>query len=115
MPRTALTVQPAPTGYDTDGSALAWTAADVINKNEFVATGKEMILARNTHATDPYGVTITSVADAYGRTKDIVVAAIAAGVTKMFGPMPLHGWSNAGKIELEATDASVKFAIVRLP
>ena len=116
MPRTALTPIVAVGGYPAAGVTLTWTAADVANLNDFPFTGRELVLIRNSHAVTGYTFTITSAADAMGRTKTITDEAIAAGVTRCIGPMRAKtGWlQTAGKFHLAANNASVLFAIVRL-
>lgn len=115
MPRTDLTKisAPGPTSYT--GTVLTMTAADVANMNQFTAAGKDLLIAHNTGAS-PYTVTVTSVADPYGRTKDISAVSLAAGEYRVFGPLELTGWVQTdGKIYLQASNASVKFGIVALP
>lgn len=115
MPRTTLTTTTAPGSNNYAGVALTMTAADTGNLNEFVASGKDLIVAHNTGASG-YTITVTSVADPYGRTKDISAVSIAAGVYMVFGPMELTGWVQTdGKVYLQANNAAVKFGIVRLP
>lgn len=117
MPRTALTPIVAAGGYPTAGVTLTWTAADASNLNDFPFTGRELILIRNSHAATSYTFTITSIADSMGRSKDITTESIAAGVTRCIGPMRAKsGWlQTGGKFFLAASNASVLFAIVRLP
>ncbi len=116
MARTALTKTVAPGAYAAAGAALTMAAADVANKNSFVANGDDLIVAQNTDAVNPYTVTITSVADPYGRTKDIATESIAAGAIHIFGPYALPGWQQAdGSIYLEASNAAIKFGVIKLP
>lgn len=115
MPRTALTIQNAPGSYDYDGLDLTLAAMDVTNKNDFPATGRELVIVKNDHATLSKQVTISSVADSLGRTKDIVKS-IAVGAFAMFGPILQAGFLQAdGKIYLEGDDALLKVAVIRLP
>ena len=98
------------------GSAdLIETAADATNKNQFTASGNDLVIAHNTGAS-PYTVTISSVNDDEGRTGDITAYSVAAGAIAFFGPFKRHGWAQTnGMIYLEASNASVKFAVVALP
>lgn len=113
--RTALTVTAAGGGYNYAGIAVTMTAADASNKNSFIATGKELVIAQNTDASS-HTVTITSATDERGRTKDISAETIAAGAIRIYGPFPLAGWDQGGGIiYLEANDATVKFGVVKLP
>lgn len=116
MPRTTLTKTVAPGRYAAAGAALTMTAADVTNKNQFVAKGSDLVVAHNTHATVPQTVTINSVNDPYGRKGDITAYSIPAGGYAVFGPFLPLGWRNPdGYIYLEASTADVKFGVVELP
>lgn len=115
MPRTSLTKSTAPGGYTHAGVALTMTAADVGNLNQFTASGNDLVIAHNT-GLSTRTITITSVADAYGRTKDIATENITAGEYKIYGPFPVAGWQQTdGKVYLQASNAEVKFGIVQLP
>lgn len=115
--RTALSVQSKPGLYGTIGAGalgLAFTAADTTNKNEFVGSGREMIVARNVGAS-PYTVTISSAPDVLGRVKDVGPYSIPANGVAVFGPVPLHGFAQTSrKIYLEGSNASIEFAVVRV-
>jgi hypothetical protein len=114
MPRTVLTKTTAPGSTNYTGTALTMTAADTSNLNEFVAAGKDLIVAHNTGASS-YTITVTSAADPYGRTKDISTVSIAAGAYMVFGPLELTGWQQGdGRIYLQASNAAVKFGVVSL-
>lgn len=114
MPRTDLTKITAPGSIQYTGTVLTMTAADVANMNQFTASGKDLIIAHNTGAS-PYTVTVTSIADPYGRTKDIAAQSLAAGEYRVFGPMETVGWTQTdGKIYLQASNASVKFGVIAL-
>lgn len=114
MPRTTLTKTTALGSYNHAGVVLTMTAADVGNGNQFVANGKDLLVIHNTAGSD-YTFTVTSTADAYGRTKDITTETIAAGAYKIVGPLELTGWIQTdGKIYLAASNAGVKFGIVAL-
>ena len=117
MARTALTKTTAPGGYGASlaGANLTLAAADISNLNSFVANGNDLVIAQNT-GVSAYTVTITSAPDAYGRTGDIATESLAAGEIHIFGPFPLPGWQQTdGSIYLQASNAAVKFGIVKLP
>lgn len=115
MARTTLTRSTAPGSYGAAGAAVTFTAADVANKNQFTATGRELVIARNSGAS-AYTITITSAPDPYGRTGHITAESIAAGETKVFGPFKRSGWQQTdGFFYLEASNAAVLFGIVVLP
>lgn len=115
MARADLTVTTVPNPYAAAGVAIAMTAADASNKNQFPLTGKEIVIAWNSGATGRT-ITITSVDDTYGRTKDIAAEAIAAGAIRVYGAgLATIGWQQTdGKLYLEANHAEVKFGILRI-
>jgi hypothetical protein len=117
MARATLVKSVAPGPWPTDGVVLTETAANVADKNQFVNTGKELLIARNTDPADPYTVTINSTANRYGRTGDITGDSLAAGVVHIYGPFAVDGWNQAGTsyIYLEASNAAITFAVVTLP
>lgn len=114
MPRTEVTVL-TPTGsYSNVGRAVAFTAADVVNKNCARASGNDLILVRNTHETDAKAVTITSQADSFNRTRDITES-LAAGTQRMYGPFKFVGWRDtSGFLNFEGASADVEFAVIEL-
>lgn len=115
MARAALTATAVPNPYAATGTLIAWGAADTSNKNQIVLTGRELVIAWNSGATSRT-VTVTSVADRYGRTKDIAAQAIAPGehIVYACGLSP-EGWQQAdGNLYLEATHAEVKFGVLKL-
>jgi hypothetical protein len=115
MPRTALTPITGVLTNPTAGVTLTFTAADTSNGNKVALTGKELILVQNSGAS-AYTVTVTSAPDSLGRTKDIVAESIAAGVIKAFGVPQVEGWRQTdGTLSLDANNAAIKFAVIRLP
>jgi hypothetical protein len=116
MPRQTLTKTTAPGGYAAAGVTVTMTAAIVADKEQFVATGKELVIAHNTNV-GAQTVTITSAADETGRTKDITTDSLAAGAIRVYGPFPLPGWVQAGTqyIYLQAGHADIKFGVIVLP
>ena len=117
MPRQAHTPVSLPGPWATAGEALTMTAADVANKEQVAASGKEIVIAHNSGAA-PHAVTITSKAHApSGRTGDITTEAIAAGEIRVYGgPFPTNGWRQTdGQLYFEADSAEVKFGVIRLP
>lgn len=111
--RTLLTKTTGPGRYSTTGAAVTMVAADTANKNRFVATGNDIIIAHNTGDT-PATVTINSAPDPYGRTGDVAAQSLAAGEIRVFYPA-LLGWVQpSGHIHLEASAADVKFGVISL-
>lgn len=112
MARTTI----APVQADSDGAVLLTeTAADTVNFNQAVHTGKEIILARNTNVA-AQTVTITSAPDALGRIGHITADSVGIGATKIYGPFPTHGWRQVdGFLYFQASNAQVLFTVIRLP
>lgn len=100
--------------YGAGEADLNLQAADITDKNQFKCTGKDIVIAQNTDV-GAQTVTITSYADPYGRTKDITAYSLAADDVAIFGPFGTTGWMQAdGYVYLEASAATVKFAVVAL-
>lgn len=113
MARSDITVQDSPGTLDYDGDVITWTANDGTNGNSATFTGAEMILARNDNAGAQV-CTVTSVADAFGRTRDASFS-VPAGAYRMFGPFKKEGWNNGGKIDFDGAAVSdVFFAVIRI-
>lgn len=117
MARTTLVKTVATGPYGAAGVGVTLAAADIVNQNQFVTTGKELVIAHNTAAAAPHTVTITSSVNAKNRTGDITAEAIAAAAIRVFGPFPIDGWQQIGTqyVYLEANDAEVFFGVVVLP
>lgn len=104
----------APAAYDVTPSSITPVAADVSNGNSFTHTGREILIAYNSD-TAAHTVTVTSVADATGRTGD-TTKNINGGAYYVFQQFPALGWRQTdGTIHFSATDATVKFFVIRLP
>lgn len=105
----------APKSYPTDGVLLTLTAADVSNKNYFVMEGDDLLIVRN-DGTGAQTVTIASVADDMGRTGDITADSLAQDTWAVYGPFRnTAGWAQTQRhMYLEASDAGMKFAVVKL-
>lgn len=95
---------------------LVWQAADSVNFNQFpLGQGKYLILARNVHASSPFTVTFTSVADERKRTGDITTYSIAAGKQIAFLLDNQAGWLQSdGNFYLTGSAASIELCILRL-
>jgi hypothetical protein len=119
MARTSLTKTVALGSYGNYATAgvadLTMTAADISNLNQFVTNGNDLVIAHNTGAS-AYTITITSMPDPFGRTKDIAAYQLDAGDYAIFGPFALTGWVQTdGKIYLQTNNAAVKLGVVQLP
>jgi hypothetical protein len=117
MARVSITKSNAPGSYPTAGVSITWTDADATNKNQFTMGGNDLLLVRNGHASTAKTVTINSVPDAQGRSRDITAESLAAGVTRAFGPFKeIAGWAQSGgTLNCEGEDNNIKFAVISLP
>ena len=117
MARTALTKTTAPGAYPTAGTTLTWNDADAANGNTFPMTGRDLVLVRNGHATTAKTYTVTSAADAQGRSKNITAESVAAGVVRVLGPFRnKNGWAQASNaFYIDGEDNNVKIAVIVLP
>lgn len=121
MPRQTLT-KTAPAGPIplTAATVVTWTAADITNFEQVALTGQDVVLVWNTHASTGYTYTVTTVADAMGRTDTgagMSAVALAAGVMHAFIP-GVEGFGQAGTpryLYIQANNASVKWAVLTFP
>ena len=94
---------------------FVFTAADNVNGNSFVSTGRELLLVENTDA-GAQTFTVTSVADSLLRTGDVGPYSMASGANALFVVAAQPGWKQTdGTVHVTASAATVKFAVVRLP
>lgn len=116
MARTSITKTNGTNSYPTAGVTVTFEAADTTDQNQFIMTGSELLIARNVGAS-PATVTINSVANALGRTKDITAQAIAAGAYAVFGPFKeLSGWQQSGgALHFEGSATDIEFAVIKVP
>lgn len=106
----------APLANVSGARTVTWTAADTTWFDAATCTGRELLLVRNTHATDDGTLTIMGVADAYGRTANITAYVVHAGDVAFFGPLSSAGFLQAnGKFWFQGSAATIEFAVVRLP
>lgn len=118
MARTTLPIftprGPYPVTVAAGDLATTWTAYDAVNKNDFLCTGKELLLVKNNHATLAKTVTLLTAADPHGRKNDITTYSIPAGVVCQFWFGNIVGWdAGGGKVNVDAEDNSIQFCVVR--
>jgi hypothetical protein len=118
MARTTIPVQVLD---GSDGSVIAnisWTAADAGNGHSFANTGDVILLARD-KGTGAQVVTVESVPDDVGRTKD-KTGTIVINQQGAFGPFPVANWNQrgSGNLGLVFVDVSastnLEFAAIRV-
>lgn len=122
MPRTAIAATVVKGPYvalptAADSLDLPFVAADVANKNSTPLTGKEILIAHNTDGAASRTITFTSVADGrLQRTGDVSAYSLGIDEKAVFYFADIEGWRQAdGSLYFEASNAAVKFAVVRLP
>lgn len=118
MPRVTITKQiplgPYPTlPVATNALDITQLAADVTNKEQFVPSGDDLVIAHNTGGS-ANTITLTSAADALNRTGDISTYSVGAGELAMFR-YKKPGWMQSdGRVYLEASNAAVKWSVIQL-
>ena len=117
MSQTALTpVTLKQNNYAVQAGDLTVTPAamDASNGNSFPLTGSEILLFQNTDSS-PHPITISSVADALGRTDtSLTTYSIAANTIAMIQINTLIGWSQPGALMFLATSSAlIKVAVLR--
>lgn len=99
--------------YSANAADLTMVAANVAEGEQVTFTGKEIVVAHNTGASDRV-ITISSVADALGRTGDVSYT-LGAGEYAVFGPFGQEGWQQTtGYLYFAGPNAEVKFGVIRL-
>ena len=118
MPRVTVTKQvplgPFPS-LPVAANALDLTqlAADVTNKEQFVPSGDDLVIAHNTGAS-PYTITFTSAVDDRKRSGDVSAYSLGAGELAIFR-IKTQGWMQTdGRVYMEASNAAVKWSVVQL-
>lgn len=120
MPRTALTPVtpkgPYPGTVAADDLDFSFAAADVVNMNDFLFTGRELILVRNTDGAAAHTITLTSANDPFNRLGTIASYSVGANEFAAFWAGKLLGWDQAGgKFHLQADHVNIQFAILTIP
>ncbi len=114
MPRIDHTPVAEPGPIDYDGAVITMLAADTTNDEQATWTGRELIIAHNTGLL-AHTVTITSIADDFGRTRNVAAVSMAADEYRCFGRFSGSGWKQIdGKLYFEADHAEIKFGVIRL-
>lgn len=111
---TNINKQTGPGFWSTTGLAVTETAADTGAGNETAGVNDVLLIAHNTHGSTTYTVTITSVADQFGRTGNVAAVNLVAGEIRIFR-LTMHGWADSnGKFNFSANNAAIKFGLVTL-
>jgi hypothetical protein len=114
MARTRLTPVEVPRTHPGGEVVYTWEAADVANKNDFLFTGREVLLIKSADGGEQ-DVIITSAPDSFGRSGDLTVA-VAASAEVALAFLDREGWMQSdGTLYLECSVATLSFAVLRLP
>ena len=114
MARTTLTPVEVPRTHPGGEVVYTWAAADEVNKNEFLLTGREVLLIKSADAGSQ-DVIITSVPDRFGRSGDLTVT-VAASAEAAVALLDREGWMQSDSmLYLECAVNTLSFAILRLP
>ena len=91
------------------------TAADPSNLNQFIMTGRELLLVRN----DDVGaqtVSLLTVNDPFKRKADITTYSLGISEEMVFWFGDVQGWlQTGGFVFIDPSDADLKFAVIRIP
>lgn len=113
MARTTITAIATPSSYASTPNTLSFTAADDVNGNQTLLTGRELLIAYNSDSLD-HTVTVSSVACPHSRTGDASVT-ITAGSYVVFQMFPTTGWRQSdGYLYYNADSSTVKFAVIKI-
>lgn len=114
MARTRLTVVDLDPTHPGGAQAYTFAAHDTVNENDFLISGREVLLISNTDASSQ-DVVISSTPDSYGRTGDLTIS-VAAGTREAIAFLDRSGWMQSdGALYLDCTSANIEYAVLRLP
>lgn len=119
MPRQTLTKTTTKGPYPAlpvaaNSLDIPFTAADTVNKEQFVPSGNDLVLVWNTDPVDPHTVTFNSAPDEKKRTGDIPTYSIGAGEVAQFR-FRKPGWRQSdGMIYMEASDPAIQYTVLQL-
>lgn len=94
---------------------FAFTACDASAGNSFPISGREVLLVENTSTTATF--TISSAADALGRTNDVTAYSLGMGLFSAFNFRGgTVGWKQGDNtVHLACSNASILFAVITTP
>lgn len=120
MARTILTIDTLGGAYPVlpvvvNSLDITETAADVVDNNRFLLTGREILIARNSTG-GALTFTVHSVVDDYERDGDITTYSVGANESAAFGPVKKAGWEQAdGYAYIDGSAVGLLFTVLRLP
>jgi len=106
-----ITGQPAASSLN-----FAPAACDASNGNSFPISGREILIVQNS-GMSAYTFTISSVADALGRTNDVTTYSLASSDFAAFSFRGgVTGWKQSdGTVHLACSNAAILFAVLTTP
>jgi hypothetical protein len=97
------------------GADLIFTATDdPLSRECALADGKTVVICVNTDSA-AHTISFLSVENANHRTGDIVNYSVDPGLVAAFGPFNAAGWSYAGKLRFDVSDATLRLSVITLP
>jgi len=91
---------------------FTWTDADVANGNQFVSTGKEILLARNTNADSP----LVDRKVTMHKTNGQIEHTLGGGEYLTSGQIPTTGWQQGDTYcYINGDHADIEFAVLVMP
>lgn len=117
MPRTALTITDVPKPTATAGVAVTVNTADATDENNFVLTGREIVILYNTHADTAKAFDIDSARCSHGRSNPVSAFSLDPVSAEMVAFAPeIEGWRQTdGKVWIDPESTDVKILVLRLP
>ena len=113
MARTTIAPVTMPGGsYGVGFNEFTWQAADVANGNQFLSTGKEILLMRNVNADSP---AVARKITLY-KTSGTIEYTLGAGEYAASGVIPVTGWKQTDTyVYVNGAHADIEFAVVKEP
>lgn len=100
--------------YSAGAAALAMSVADIVEDNQFTASGNDLVIVHNTDAV-AHTITIYSASDYYGRLLNVTNYSIPAGEFHVFGPFRSDGWMQLdAKVYVDSSSRFLQIAVVEL-
>jgi len=98
------------------GVLLTWTPGDGTNDVLFANTGHEVLLVKNSHASDAKTVTILTGGTVNGIAIADVAQSVAAAAIYAYGPLPKYIFDGAGTdtVTVDGPSTSLVFALLKV-
>lgn len=111
----AQTLEGAYGDYGANEADITLTAADTGDGNYTVWAGSKLLIIADNPSGGALTLTVTSVANRYGRSGDITTYSIGAGELAIFGPFEPDGWMQSnGQLYYAGSSADLDIAVIAL-